>query len=181
LSRQHPPPQHWLMSFVAVSPSPSIRLMSVGLSDMSVVEARRGRVCPVKFTAAAGRSCSLSTTSSTAVSGSVAGVTGASDSSLLVVPHAIDPPNDFGDVCSGCDCVSEGRRESWGIERGSEGIGSSGCDVDVVGMLWLAMLCVDVAIARCVAGRRSGVWWWVKRVQRAPLNGATLTRCANHG
>jgi hypothetical protein len=134
---------------VAVSPSPSMRLMSVGLSEMSVVEARLGRDCPGKLTAAAGRSCSLSITSSTAWSGSVTGVTGASESSLLFVLHSIDSPEDFGDVCSGCDWVCEGRTVSCGIARGSEGIGSCGCEVEVSGIgLWLAILCVDEAMER---------------------------------
>jgi hypothetical protein len=42
--------------------------------------------------------------------------------------------------------------------RGSEGIGSFGCDVDVSGMgLWLAMVCVDEAMERCEEGWK---WWW---------------------
>lgn len=126
--------------------------MSVGLSEIKVVEARLGRVCPVKFTAAAGRSSNLSMTSSTAVSGSVAGVTGASESSLLFALHWIDSPEDFGDVCSGCDCDCAGCSESWGTERGSQGIGSFGWDVAVVGMPWLAIICVDEAMKRCGGG-----------------------------
>jgi hypothetical protein len=41
--------QHWLMSFVAISPSPSIRQMSIGLSDIRVVKARLRRAWPVNM------------------------------------------------------------------------------------------------------------------------------------
>jgi len=126
-SRQHPPPQHWLMSFVAVSVSPSILLISAGLSEISVVEARRGRgvSCSVKDTEAAGRSLSASTTSSSW--NSVLGVGGASES-LLWPLHSMDSLEDRGDVWSGCDwvCNWAGWRVTWGTSRGSEGIGSSG-------------------------------------------------------
>jgi len=109
--------------------------MSVGLSEMSVVEARLCRDGPERLTAGAGRACSLSMTSSTAWSGSVAGVMGASESSLLAVLHSIDSPDDLGDVGSGgcCGCC-DGRSVSCGISRGSEGMGSWGCDVAVVGI-----------------------------------------------
>jgi hypothetical protein len=48
-NKQQSPQQYWLMSLVAVSPSPGIRLMSVRLYDIRVVEAHLGRACPVKF------------------------------------------------------------------------------------------------------------------------------------
>ena len=79
------------------------------------------------------------------------GVMGASDSSLLVV-HSVDSPDDFGEVCSGCDCCAgEGRSESCGISFGSAGIGSSGWEVAVVGM-GLGMVTVEVAM--CLRGVR---------------------------
>jgi hypothetical protein len=102
-------------------------------------------------------------------------VTGASDSSLLFVPHSTDSPEDLGDVCSGCDCDCDGRRESWGMERGSEGIGSSGCDVDVSGRrLCLGMVCVEDAM------ERDG-WWWRRRRREGLIEGATKADGANHG
>ena len=174
LSRQHPPPQHWLMSFVAVSPSPSIRLISVGLSEINVVDARRGRSCSEKLTAATGRSSSLSTTSSTALSGSVTGVMGASESSLLLVLHSMDSPEDFGDVCSGCDL--DGRNVSCGISRGSAGIGSSGCEVAVVGICWCSMVCVVDAKGRCDGG---GDAMW--RKEGCLVDATKGPASANHG
>lgn len=76
------------------------------------------------------------------------GVMGASESSLLLVQRA-DSPDDLGDVCSGGACTGDGRRESCGISLGSEGIGSSGCDVDVVGM---GLRMVGVEVAMCLYG-----------------------------
>jgi hypothetical protein len=70
---------------------------------------------------------------------------GASDSSLVVVLHTVDSPEDLGDVCSGCDLEADGCSVSWGTSCGSQGIGSSGCDVDVVG-IGLCMVCVSDAM-----------------------------------
>lgn len=170
LRRQHPPPQHWLMSLVAVSPSPSIRRMSFGLSEMRVVDARRGRDCSEKLTAEVGSACSLSTTSSTPWSGSVMGVIGASESSLLLV-HSVDSPDDLGDVCSGCDC--DGCTESWGMSLGSAGMGSSGCEVDVCGM---GLGIVAVVAAMCLRG---GVRW--RRSGERAEDATKGTASANHG
>lgn len=64
----------------------------------------------------------------------------------------MDSPEDLGDVCSGCGCCAgDGRSESCGISFGSAGIGSSGCEVDVVGM-GLGMVAVEVAM--CLRGVR---------------------------
>lgn len=63
--------------------------------------------------------------------------------------HDIDSPDDLGEGCSverGC----VGFRASSGISRGSEGTGSLGWEVDVVGMLWLD-------IVRSEMGRGRGV------------------------
>ncbi len=57
----------------------------------------------------------------------------------------MDSPDDLGDVCSGCDCAGDGRSDSWGISLGSAGIGSLGCEVDVVGM-GLGMVDVEVVM-----------------------------------
>lgn len=120
--------------------------MSAGLSEMSVVEARRGRVWPLKLTEAVGRSSSLSTISSTAWSGSVLGVMGASESSLLFWLHSIDSPDDLGDVCSGWDGTDLGLMASCGTTFGSHGIGSSGCEVAVTGS-WCCAAMVEEAMA----------------------------------
>ena len=100
--KQHPPPQHFSINLVAVSPSPSILRMSSGLSEMRVVEARRG-LLSAKFTKATGKPPSLSTSSS--IWGSVMGVEGASES-LECPDHDIDSPEDLGEVCSGWVGVS---------------------------------------------------------------------------
>jgi hypothetical protein len=52
----------------------------------------------------------------------------------------MDSPEDLGDECEGCECV--GLRVSWGMSRGSEGIGSCGWEVVVVGIAWEAIACV---------------------------------------
>ena len=127
LSKQQPPPQHWLMSLVAVSLSPRILLMSEGLSEMSVVEARRALGVSLKLTAAVGNDSSLSTSSSTW--GSVTGVMGAEESSLVWLLHSADSADERGECWSSCDCDDVvGWIESCGIslKSGSDGIGLSG-------------------------------------------------------
>ena len=96
-NKQHPPPQHFSINLVAVSPSPSILRMSSGLSEMRVVEARRG-LLSAKFTEATGKFPSYSTNSS--IGGSVMGVEGASES-LECPDHDIDSPEDLGEMRSG--------------------------------------------------------------------------------
>jgi hypothetical protein len=83
---------------------------------------------------------------------------GASESSLVWLLHSTDSADERGECWSACDDdVVVGLMESCGMSRrsGSDGIGSFGWEVEVVGMPRDVEVDVEEAIVR-VEGRRNG-------------------------
>lgn len=127
-SLQHPPPQHiFPKRLVPPRMSPSILWTSSEFWDIKTVDARLRRwgIAPGSLLSA------YASSSAASLDGSVIGVSGTSESTdtsdAPVTEVAVDCESD-------APVAERRRRVKCGIDVGSSGIGSFGCDVEVSGI-----------------------------------------------